>query len=102
MTNGLLKGSFFKSFRQIPFLIPITAQSTHHEPAKSLYAELPDDTSLSADIAMGFPPVDIPDCGPSVLAYAETQDLADAEADRITQNFIAAEKERGVDVVKAD
>lgn len=92
LLERVLRGSFYKAFRQMPFLIPITAQSTHHEPAKSLYAELPDDPSLSAEIAMGFPPADIPDCGPSILAYADTQDLADAEADRITQNFIAAEK----------
>ena len=93
LLERVLTGSFFKAFRQIPFLIPITAQSTHYEPAKSLYAELSDDPSLSADIAMGFPPADIPYCGPSILAYAETQDLADAEADRITQNFITCEKE---------
>ena len=93
LLERVLTRPIFKAFRQIPFLMPITAQSTHHEPAKSLYAALPDNPLLSADIAMGFPPADIPDCGPAVLAYAETQDLADAEVDQVARKFIAAEKE---------
>lgn len=93
LLERILAKPLFKAFRQIPFLIPITAQSTHHEPAKSLYSALSDDLSLSADIAMGFPPADIPDCGPSVLAYADTQDKAEAEVERLAKEFIAAEIE---------
>ena len=93
LLERVLTGPVFKAFRQIPFLKPITSQSTYHEPAKSLYATLPDDPCLSVDIAMGFPPADIPDCGPSVLAYAETQGLANAKVERVAERFIAVEKE---------
>ena len=93
LLERILSKPLFKAFRQIPFLIPITAQSTHHQPAKLLYSELPNDPSLSADIAMGFPPADIPDCGPSILAYADTQDQAEAEVNRLAKRFKAAETE---------
>ena len=69
------------------------AQSTHHEPAKSLYAALPDVPAVSVDIAMGFPPVDIPDCGPCVVAYATTQTQAEEDVETLTRQFIAAEPE---------
>ncbi len=93
LLERVLEKPLFKAFRQIPFLIPITAQSTHYQPAKSIYAALPDDPSLSADIAMGFPPADIPDCGPAILAYADTQDQAEAEVDRLAERFMEAEAE---------
>jgi microcystin degradation protein MlrC len=93
LLDHVLEGPLFKAFRQIPFLMPITAQSTHHEPAKSLYAALPYVPAVSVDIAMGFPPVDIPDCGPCVVAYANTQTQADEDVETLTRQFIAAEPE---------
>jgi len=41
--------------------------------------------------APGFPPADIPDCGPSVLAYAEDQRSADRAADRLAAAVSEAE-----------
>lgn len=71
------------AFRKLPFLIPVSAQSTLAEPAMGLYDTLriietrhrAEQASLS--LAMGFPPADVTFCGPSVLAYAEDGQLAD-------------------------
>jgi len=88
-------GPLQKAFRQVPFLIPLTAQHTGSEPCQSLYASLnaPEgETVLFADIAMGFPPADIFHSGSSVVAYAGTQEDADRAADALLQMFLDAEE----------
>ena len=75
-----------KSFRQIPFLIPLPAQYTAHDPCLSLYQKvesLSQPDTANAECAMGFTAADIPDCGASVLAYADDQ----TEAEAITQQL---------------
>lgn len=77
-----------KSWRRVPFLMPIHQQSTFTEPAKTIYAELDaieaaDRNVASVSVLMGFPLADIAECAPTVLAYAETQAAADAAADRV-------------------
>jgi microcystin degradation protein MlrC len=77
-----------KAFRQIPFLIPISWQCTTVEPSRSLYAKL--SALESADIptlsfAPGFPAADFRDCGPSIIAYGQTQAAADAAADTMAK-----------------
>ncbi len=85
-----------KAFRQGQFLIPLSAQYTGAEPCRTLYGALeriaaaPD---VTADISLGFTAADIADAGPSVLAYAPDQDLADALADRLAAELAAAEAE---------
>ncbi|MDG2404058.1 MAG: M81 family metallopeptidase [Paracoccaceae bacterium] len=62
------KAAPFKSFRQADFLLPITAQSTCRQPAAHLYEQLPTlegEGVLSVDLALAFPPADIPECGVS-------------------------------------
>ena len=84
----------FKAFRQAPFLVPLTAQHTGSEPCRSLYASLDQlvgESFCTADIAMGFPPADIFHSGPSVVAYAGSQEEADSVADTLLQSFIDAE-----------
>ena len=84
----------FKAFRQAPFLIPLSAQYTGATPCRELYGMLPPAVSpdgRAADIAMGFPPADIFDAGPSVVSYATTQDDADREAERHMAAIEAAE-----------
>jgi microcystin degradation protein MlrC len=80
--------------RRIPYLIPISWQSTHLEPGKSLYAgldalETGDVTSVS--FATGFPAADFPECGPVVLAYGSTQAAADHAADTLANAIMEAE-----------
>lgn len=86
----------FKAFRQLPFLIPLSWQSTEMEPARSLYAELDalemqNNEVLCVSIATGFPAADIPDCAPSVWAYAQSQEVADATADQLFSRVHDAE-----------
>ncbi|WP_343069847.1 M81 family metallopeptidase [Paracoccus amoyensis] len=82
-----------KAFRQLDFLIPIAWQSTLGEPGGRLYqlAAEPAEGLYSASLFMGFPAADFADCGPSVIAYAATQQQADACADRIAQAVADAE-----------
>ncbi len=89
--NGLRR---VPAFRQAPFLVPLHAQHTGAEPCRTLYAQLGDAPSESGEYtetALGFTAGDIPDCGPSILAYAETQARADALADAALARLCAAE-----------
>jgi len=67
-----------KAFSQGPFLLPLTSQYTGALPAEAIYAEVESVQFaglLSVDFACGFPPADIPHCGPSALAYASTHSV---------------------------
>jgi microcystin degradation protein MlrC len=89
-------GPLAKAFRQLDYLIPLTAQATMREPAQSIYANLESaETSdvLSADIAMGFPPADIEHCGVSVVCYGGSQQQCDAMADALLLQLKNAERE---------
>ncbi|MCL4560087.1 MAG: MlrC C-terminal domain-containing protein, partial [Chloroflexi bacterium] len=80
---------------QLPFLVPISAQSTNTEPCRSLYALIDeveqDPRVISATIMAGFPPADIEDCGPSIFAYASTQQAADSAAHRLYEAYVRHE-----------
>ncbi|MCV3272803.1 M81 family metallopeptidase [Roseobacter sinensis] len=91
LLDRLLQGPLSKAYAQVDLLVPITAQATEFEPARSLYAMLETLDVISADIAMGFPPADIPDCGPSLFAYDPDPAKAQAAVDRIAAAFTAAE-----------
>ena len=61
-----------KAFRQLPFLIPLTAQCTMIEPSVGLFrrlGELETQHDVTLTFAGGFPAADIADCGPSVFGY---------------------------------
>ena len=80
------KTKFAKSFRQLPFLIPISWQCTNDQPTKGIYdklAALESDSVPTLSFAPGFPAADFPDCGPSVFAYGATQADADQAADKL-------------------
>ncbi|MCE8005639.1 M81 family metallopeptidase [Aestuariivita sp.] len=91
LLDTLLHTPLAKAYAQVGLIVPITAQSTEFAPAKDLYASLTELDVLSADIAMGFPPADIPDCGPSVFAYDPDPAKAQAAVDRIAAAIMAAE-----------
>ena len=83
-----------KAYRQLPFLMQLTAGCTLHDPAKGLYeylAELEGGAVSSLSFACGFPPADIWHCGASVLAYGESQAAADAAADALADYACARE-----------
>lgn len=94
----LLSGKrLHKAFRQIPFLIAISTQSTRTEPAKSIYALIQkveaQPRAISATVMMGFPPADIRDAGASVFAYGVTQTAASAAVDQLCDAILACEPE---------
>lgn len=85
---------FATAFRQIGFIAPITAQSTRREPGARLYGMLPGlerDGAVSVDFAFGFPPADIADCGPSILAYGEDAAAAERAAEAMAETVRDAE-----------
>ena len=85
---------FAKAWRQLDYIIPITQQSTMREPGRQLYAMLPgleQDGVTSVDLAMGFPPADVPDNGATVYAYGSDQNAVDDAADKILAALEAAE-----------
>lgn len=98
MLAYLLEGKpLFGSFRQIPFLIPTSSQITDQEPMRSIY-DLRNKLEVerkvvSATLMLGFPPGDIECGGPSVLAYAKTQEEAESAADQLYQSFLEHEEE---------
>jgi microcystin degradation protein MlrC len=91
MTNGTRPA---KALRRMSYLVPIPFQTTDTAPADRLYSGLAiveHDGALSASLFMGFPAADIPDCGPTAIAYATTQQDADRAADRIAAAYETAE-----------
>jgi microcystin degradation protein MlrC len=83
-----------RAIRQVPFLIPVTTGCTLTEPSGSLYRALEAieaETGVHLSLNMGFPPADIPDVGPSVLAYGADQGAVDEAADRLLGAVLAAE-----------
>ncbi|MEM9430766.1 MAG: M81 family metallopeptidase, partial [Pseudomonadota bacterium] len=80
-----------KAFRQGETILPITAQSTEFEPAQGIYRALRHSPAVSVDLAMGFPPADIPEVGPAIVAYAESAASAEAAADAVLSQLRAAE-----------
>jgi len=74
------------SARRVPFLIPLQTQCTMLEPAKSIYDELrrlEDGSVTSLSFTPGFPAADFPECGPTVIAYAEDPAVASRVADAL-------------------
>ena len=76
-----------KSFRQVDFLIPLTAQCTLVPPMRDVLEER--DRIAGAEgvaelaFCFGFPYADFPDCGVAVAAFADDQAAADRAADAL-------------------
>lgn len=87
-----------KAFRQLDFLIPTVFQPTVIQPNIEILARVAgmEDENRDAGLASVsfcpcFPAADIPHCLPSVLAYADSQAMADAMADELAA--LVAERE---------
>ena len=66
-------------FKRLPFLIPLNAQSTWLEPAKSLYGELEEMDAHFGSVmsfCMAFPAADFDECAPMVWGYGERAEAA--------------------------
>ena len=87
---------FAKAWRQLDYLIPSQSQATCREPGERLYGLLPSlevDGVVSVDVAFGFPPADVPDCGCSVFAYGTDRKAVNDAADAMLAALAAAEPE---------
>jgi microcystin degradation protein MlrC len=83
----------FKAYRQGEYLVPLHLGATEFEPNRRLYATLRElaRNSVTADIALGFPPSDVPDAGPCIVAYAHSADRAARIVDELHGELAAAE-----------
>jgi microcystin degradation protein MlrC len=95
MLDRALAGErFAKAFRKAPFLVPLPDQCTDFEPNRSLYeraVELEKGGAAGVDLALGFPPADIRECGLAVVAYDPDPAVAEAAADSLFGDLLAAE-----------
>src|SRR3546814_4932758 len=95
--DALVKGAGgrFKAFRQLPFMIPLTSGCTYSGPSQEIYrqvkllAQAPGVTGIS--FACGFCPADFAGAGASLVAYATSQQAADAAADQLLEAALERE-----------
>lgn len=94
-----------KALRQLPFLLPLTAGCTRLEPARDVYAEVPAlearDGVVSVSFNCGFPPADVANAGPSVVAYAQRASAAERAADALASFVTARESDFAADILPA-
>ena len=82
-----------KAMRRTDFLISLVWQCSLIAPADRIYASiegLERGPVWSASFTPGFPPADIAECGPAVFAYADDQPSADAAAEALLAQVVAA------------
>lgn len=107
LIDRILGGEAFagKALRQIPYLVPLTAQCTLIEPAGELFrarAAIARETGAMLAFFPGFPAADIADCGPSVVAFARDQAIADGAAERMADLVLAAEPRWDAGILQPD
>ncbi|MBL8832924.1 MAG: M81 family metallopeptidase [Rhodospirillales bacterium] len=84
------------AFRQMPYIIPITAQCTLIEPGVGLYrrlAEIETRTGVVLSYCTGFPAADIRDCAPSVFGYGPDKAGIEAAVGELARAVEDAEKD---------
>ncbi len=94
-----------KAFRQLPFLIPLTAQCTLIDPAKALYArlgELERRHGAILSFTPGFPAADIAECGPAVLGYGSVPAEVDRAVEALASEVRDAEGEFAAELWSPD
>ncbi len=95
-----------KARRVVPFLMPLTGQCTMVEPTQGVYerlAEIEGEAGVRhVSFTPGFPPADIHDCGPVVIAYGDSQEDADRAADALYDYVMAREAEFAVPMLEPD
>ncbi|MEX0810363.1 MAG: M81 family metallopeptidase [Dongiaceae bacterium] len=89
-------GALHAAKRKLPFLIPLNWQCTLTEPTAGIFRGLAvQETAGNAIVSLsflpGFPPADIRECGPMVLAYATSVEAAEAAATQLEGSVTASE-----------
>jgi microcystin degradation protein MlrC len=94
-----------RALRKAPFLISLNFQCTTLEPSKSVVRQAEaarHDELLSLAYLAGFPPADLFYCGPSVVAYAYSQGVADDFADQLMRTMALKEAEFAQPLLEPD
>jgi len=94
-----------KSYRQVPFLLPLPSQYTGDTPCREIYQTveaLEGAGVYSVDFACGFPPADIPECGASAVAYADAFDDAERVVEKLNAQVIASESQFVAEILAPD
>ena len=96
--DGLLRAPrpIHGTWRQIPFLIPLTDGCTTVQPTARIVARLPEleaETGTLLSFAAGFPAADFADCGASVYAFGPDRGAAARAVERLAEEIEAAERE---------
>ena len=84
-----------RAFRKLPFLIPLNFQCTLVEPSKGIVAKSAAGEGgdvLDLCYGAGFPPSDLHDCGPGIIAHGYSQTAVDAAADALVSYVLGMEK----------
>jgi microcystin degradation protein MlrC len=84
------------AFRQIPFMIPLTAQCSLIEPSAGLYRRLAEIEARSGAVlsfCTGFPAADIRDCAPSVFGFARDAAVVEAAVAELATSVCDAERD---------
>jgi len=95
LTSWLAGGLRHKQFCQIPYLIPLSAQCTDEKPNKELYRYVQQwdkDSNQGLELALGFPPADILDAGPAIVAYGNDKAELNQSVRAVYGAFLEAEK----------
>ena len=101
LTRGRPAG---RALRKAPFLIPLNGQCTLVEPSRGVtkLSRVDDGDVLNLSYLAGFPPSDLCWCGPSVVAYAWSQESADQAADAMLGAIVAHEKDFAEEMVSPE
>ncbi|MEM5775491.1 MAG: M81 family metallopeptidase, partial [Anaerolineaceae bacterium] len=87
----------FKAFKRVPFIPVLSKTTTFEDPFKSIYASIDeaekDPQVLCGTIMEGFPPSDTAHTGPTIFAYALTQQAADQAVEHMYNAFLSREPE---------
>jgi microcystin degradation protein MlrC len=106
LTRMLATGRrFAKAYRTLDYLTGIPSQSTFIEPASGLYellARLEQRSGVALSFAPGFPMADFPECGMSVVGYADSEAAALAAVDAFAGAVSDAEKDFALTLLTPD
>jgi microcystin degradation protein MlrC len=90
---------------RLPFLLPLNAQCTLLEPARSVYARLATlehAHGVALSFAMGFPAADIADCGPVVFGHGADATALHAAVQALHDEVLERRAEFALDLLDAD
>ena len=98
-------GPFACAYRQLDYWMPITSQCTLVEPMQGVMTERARIASRPGVVELawcfGFPYADFPDCGPALVAYADTAAAAEEAADGFLAYLRGHEAEFGSEILPA-